>query len=52
MVRGFMSITMTGEVHQNLHETLHHPKKFEKFVLHANVPGQEVVELGNAENRR
>ena len=46
MVRGFIQITMTGEVHQNLHETLHDPKKFEKSVLHAKLLVREFVELG------
>jgi len=52
MAMGFMSITMTEEVHQNLHETLHHEKKFEKSALNANAPGQRIVGVSNAENRR
>jgi hypothetical protein len=47
-----MSITMKGGVHENLHQTLHDPKKFEKSVINANAPGQKLVDLGNAQNRR
>jgi hypothetical protein len=31
---------MNGKVHQNLHENLHDWKKFEKFAVSANGPGQ------------
>jgi hypothetical protein len=51
MVGGFMSITMKGEVHENLHQTLHDCKKFEKSAMNANLPGQELFDLGNAQIR-
>jgi hypothetical protein len=51
MVGGFMSITMKGGVHENLHQTLHDYKKFEKSATNANLPGQELVDLDNAQIR-
>jgi hypothetical protein len=52
MVGGFMPITMKVGVHENLHQTLHDWKKFEKSAMSANLPGQELVDLDNAQNRR
>jgi hypothetical protein len=46
-----MSITMKGGVHENLHQTLHDYKKFEKSATNANLPGQELVDLDNAQIR-
>jgi hypothetical protein len=46
MVVEFMSITMKGGVHENLHQTLHDCEKFEKSAMSANLPGQELVDLG------
>jgi hypothetical protein len=43
---------MTGEVHQNLHETLHDPKKFEKSLLHAKLLVRELSNWENPEKRR
>jgi hypothetical protein len=38
VVETFISTTMNGKVHQNLHQTLHDWKNLEKFAVKANVP--------------
>jgi hypothetical protein len=39
VVETFISTTMNGKVHENLHQNLHDWKKFEKFPVNANLPG-------------
>jgi hypothetical protein len=51
MVGGFMSITMKGGVHENLHQTLHDCENFQKSAMNTNLPGQELVALDNAQIR-
>ena len=51
MVETFISTTMNGKVHENLHQNLHDWENFEKFAMNANVPGQELSSR-NAQNRR
>jgi hypothetical protein len=45
VVETFISTTMNGKVHENLHQNLHDWKKFEKFPVNANLPGSRGFHL-------